>query len=182
MAKEMGLGRALIEFWKLVFLVPPNDHPHARHHPHDSQVDESTLSAHLTESISKDIFHMVSRLIMKIILMINTKLIQTKKKICMVNTKKTSMGNNKLIFHLQPRPAGHPKPHPHPPHPHPSLHKGRATDGEAGVLANQVLSLENVSHFPSIAIFLNCLLVQSGRWQKLLPSTSLQVHGGTQTY
>ena len=26
MAKEMGLDRAPIEFWKLVFLVPPNDY------------------------------------------------------------------------------------------------------------------------------------------------------------
>ena len=79
---------------------------------------------------------------------------------------------------MQPRPAGHPKPHPHPPHPHPSLHKGRPADGEAGVLANQVLSLDKVLPTPSIAILLICLVVQSGRWQKLLPSTSLQVHGG----
>ena len=40
---------------------PLHDRPHAQNHPHDSQVDETTLSAHLTESISKDIFHMVSR-------------------------------------------------------------------------------------------------------------------------
>ena len=83
---------------------------------------------------------------------------------------------------MQPRPAGHPKPHPHPADPHPSIHKGRPADGEAGVFANQVLSLEKVFPSPPIAIVLICLLVQSGRWQKLLPSTSLQVHGGTQTY
>ena len=67
--------------------IPLHDRPHAQHHPPNRQVDETTLSAHLTESISKDIFHMVSRLIMKIILIINTKLMW------MVNTKKISMGN-----------------------------------------------------------------------------------------
>ena len=40
---------------------PLHDRPHAQHHPHDAQVDENILSAHLTESVSKDIFHMVSR-------------------------------------------------------------------------------------------------------------------------